>query len=202
MNKVDIELFTWVKDKEGRFLSCSENMAQLAGAESPLSLIGKSDLDMPWRDRHESYLEEEYLALRGQQCKRYQRQKTVEGNLTILVTKSPLLKKNGEVIGTVGASIDLTNKKICDIAEGYVDSQGCLQLGTYYCDERLTKREVTILKYILKGYTAARTAAQLSISRRTVESHVDSIKRKLQCISKGEIIETATKLGLVFLFED
>lgn len=44
---------------------------------------------------------------------------------------------------------------------------------------RLTKREITVLKLLARGYADQRIAATLSISARTVSTHVHSILRKL-----------------------
>lgn len=51
----------------------------------------------------------------------------------------------------------------------------------------LSKREKECLKLFLNGQTAAETATQLNISRRTVESYFENIKDKLGCFSKREL---------------
>lgn len=53
----------------------------------------------------------------------------------------------------------------------------------------LTKRERCLIAFILKGKTAAKMATELHLSLRTVESYLESIKGKLGCSSKHELIE-------------
>ena len=56
-------------------------------------------------------------------------------------------------------------------------------------NENLSCRELEVLEYLLKGFTAGETANQLFLSKRTVESHIENIKNKLNCFSKIELIE-------------
>ena len=103
------ETIHWVKDKKLKFISCSENLALLAGFESSKDIIGKSDEDLIWSDRAKYYLEEEKIVLSGQHCQRLQIQNTVKGKIKIFVTKSPVWGRNNRMIGTMGSSIDLSN---------------------------------------------------------------------------------------------
>ncbi len=54
---------------------------------------------------------------------------------------------------------------------------------------RLTNREIQCINLYLDGNSAQRTAEILSISRRTVESHMDSIKTKLKINYKRDLFE-------------
>jgi len=67
---------------------------------------------------------------------------------------------------------------------------------------QLTQRELQVLQYVTRGYTAKKIARQLDISFRTVEKHTLNIKTKLGCLSKGELIEESIRRGLLsMLFE-
>lgn len=52
----------------------------------------------------------------------------------------------------------------------------------------LTKREQECLPLIKKGMSNKIIARRLNISPRTVDSHLESIKRKLECNNKYELI--------------
>ncbi len=52
----------------------------------------------------------------------------------------------------------------------------------------LTKREIDIIQYLLRGNTAKEIGEQRLISYRTVEAHIENIRRKLQCKNKAEIL--------------
>jgi steroid delta-isomerase-like uncharacterized protein len=58
----------------------------------------------------------------------------------------------------------------------------------------LTKRERECLECLLRGKTAKETATILGLSPRTVESYIETIKRKLKCSNKGELFSTAETL--------
>ena len=69
-----------------------------------------------------------------------------------------------------------------------------------YLDENrniyLNKREAACLHLILKGYTAKGIGKLLTLSNRTVEDYVTSIKNKLNVSSKKELIIKALETGL------
>ncbi len=62
---------------------------------------------------------------------------------------------------------------------------------------RLTTNERTYLRYVLSGYTARQIATSVKRSRRTVESHLRSIRLKLNCQSKNQLVLLALQHGLV-----
>lgn len=58
----------------------------------------------------------------------------------------------------------------------------------------LTARELDILKFVSHGFPASHIAKQLQLSTRTVENYIATIKCKLSCNSKVELIEKAKDL--------
>jgi DNA-binding CsgD family transcriptional regulator len=60
----------------------------------------------------------------------------------------------------------------------------------------MTKRELEILRLIAVGRTNREVAQELFLSPRTVDSHVRSILRKLDCRSRVEAAHRADELGL------
>jgi DNA-binding NarL/FixJ family response regulator len=63
--------------------------------------------------------------------------------------------------------------------------------------DQLTPREREVLRYIARGYSYKQTARQLSISIKTVETHVSAVLRKLQLSSRYELTRWATDRRLV-----
>ena len=61
----------------------------------------------------------------------------------------------------------------------------------------LTKRELEILRFLAKGGTTSRIAAQLHISPTTVNNHVQNILRKLNAHKRLGAIRRAEYAGLV-----
>ena len=64
----------------------------------------------------------------------------------------------------------------------------------------LTQREVEVLRLVAAGKTSAEIAAELVLSRRTVERHISNIYRKTQVRSRAEATAFAFNNGLVSSF--
>lgn len=63
--------------------------------------------------------------------------------------------------------------------------------------EQLSPREREVLRLIARGYTYKEVARELSISARTVESHVSSVLHKLQLSTRHELTKWATDRRIV-----
>lgn len=64
----------------------------------------------------------------------------------------------------------------------------------------LTQRQSECLFFLIHGYTAKETAKLLSLSYRTIEKYLDTVKVKLQCGTKNELIDKSMDMGLNKLF--
>ncbi len=62
-------------------------------------------------------------------------------------------------------------------------------------NQKLTKKELNCIDYLLLGKTANEIAKILNLSPRTVEGHLNNLKNKLGCYSKSELIATLFKKG-------
>jgi DNA-binding NarL/FixJ family response regulator len=63
--------------------------------------------------------------------------------------------------------------------------------------DQLTPREREVLRLIARGYAYKEVARQLSISTKTVESHVSAVLRKLQLSSRHQLTRWATERRLL-----
>ena len=63
--------------------------------------------------------------------------------------------------------------------------------------DQLSPREREVLRLIARGYTYKEVARDLTISAKTVESHVSSVLRKLQLSTRHELTRWATDRRLV-----
>lgn len=101
------------KDRQGRYLGCNNNMAKLVKLASPEEVVGKSDLELIGArgatvftkvDREvmecneERFLEEYGNDVNGEPA-------------TYLTRKIPLHDEEGNVIGVLGVSFDITERK-------------------------------------------------------------------------------------------
>ncbi len=63
--------------------------------------------------------------------------------------------------------------------------------------DQLTPREREVLRQIARGYTYKQVARRLSISVKTVETHVSAVLRKLQLSTRHELARWATDRRIV-----
>ncbi len=64
----------------------------------------------------------------------------------------------------------------------------------------LTDREIEVIKYLIQGYSASQLAAELFISKRTAEHHIERIKYKFNSFSKSELIRKIRELESIGYF--
>lgn len=61
----------------------------------------------------------------------------------------------------------------------------------------LTKTEFMVLKLVRKGYSNKQIAFDMNIMESTVKAHMTSIKRKLKCYNRVQVVEEAIDKGLI-----
>jgi PAS domain S-box-containing protein len=116
---VDLQpTFIYIKDRNSRFLVVNMGCAQYMGASSPQELIGKTDVDFYPKEAAATFRSEEIRVMEGIPLvnKEEHRVSSKGTHQTLLTTKVPLRDSDGNVIGLVGTSIDITEAKRKDIA--------------------------------------------------------------------------------------
>jgi DNA-binding NarL/FixJ family response regulator len=63
--------------------------------------------------------------------------------------------------------------------------------------DRLTPRELEVMRLIARGYTYREVATELVLSIKTVETHVSAVLRKLQLSDRRELAKWAAARGVV-----
>ncbi len=61
----------------------------------------------------------------------------------------------------------------------------------------LTQRQADCLFYLTKGLTAKEIAQVIKLSPRTVEDHIERVKVKFHCLSRGDLINKALTLNFI-----
>jgi DNA-binding CsgD family transcriptional regulator len=125
--------------------------------------------------------------------------KTDKIDLPIISIKFPWYNNEDKAIGVIGFSI-LTNQhdnytlanainfiygKILSISSEVSEILPGLEVSGVY----LTKRESECLKYLLLGMSAKSIARILCVSHRTIESHFEKVKLKMEVSSKAALAE-------------
>ncbi len=78
-----------------------------------------------------------------------------------------------------------------------VDVVKKIYLGPQYDYSYLTEKEVFYLKNLTEGMTVPEVANLCHVSPRTIEKHLENIKRKLDCRTQYELGYMTAKLGIV-----
>jgi PAS domain S-box-containing protein len=110
----NLPVCAYVKDTQSRFLAANLAIARLMGAATPNELLGKSDADFyPPEIAAEYRADEEKLLRSGQPLvNKDEPHRDVNGDLrAILTTKIPITDGQGRIVGLVGITYDITERK-------------------------------------------------------------------------------------------
>lgn len=100
------------KDRESRFLGGNRRLLMDAGVASVDDLIGKTDADMPWKDRAAMYqADDREVMLHGPKLDIAEPLTRSDGSTIWLRTSKIPLRRDGEVIGVLGMYEDVTEKR-------------------------------------------------------------------------------------------
>lgn len=160
----------FIKDRIGQYLwANSFFISQSAGCNSLGEIRNRKDTDFPWHEYAEELRFNDRAVLSTQESQsHYERIIRHDGTfVNILTRKSPLIDNNKELIGLIGSSIALPQMN---------------QIAS------LSQRERECVSFLSRGYTDKKIAKQLTISPRTVETHLATAKRKLSVSTRAELI--------------
>ena len=134
---------TYIKDRDSRFLLCSRHTVRAAGLDSAEQVIGKTDFDFYAREVAEGFFQEEQLLMQsGEPLLNVERcvvDPVKKQPLWDLTTKVPLRDAEGKIVGLVGISRDITERKEAEEALAQsthllLESQKVAHLGHYSYD--------------------------------------------------------------------
>ncbi|MDQ6967007.1 MAG: PAS domain-containing protein, partial [Mariprofundaceae bacterium] len=103
------------KDRDSRYLGCNALFAQDAGFATPEEIIGKTDVDMGWKEQAEWYRADDQAAMQSGEARlTYEEpQTTPDGeHIWLCTSKVPLRNHVGDVIGILGIYDDITERKL------------------------------------------------------------------------------------------
>lgn len=103
------------KDGNSVYLGCNAPFAEAAGLASPAEVVGKSDSDLAWTpEEAETYREADRRVLESGRAimDMEEHSRHADGRVTVsLTSKMPLHDAQGRVIGVLGVSQDVTERK-------------------------------------------------------------------------------------------
>ncbi|MEK6703932.1 MAG: hypothetical protein AABZ53_16865 [Planctomycetota bacterium] len=194
-------LYHWRKDKNLKYIECSESYARMAGHDSPEAMRGMTDYQMPWKELADTFRLGDSLLIIGRSPPRENVQEQeimVNRRADILVTENRLLLKSGECVGVQGYFVDITDTRFVLPDGPRVDADGSFCLGALFNNERLSKEEVLVLQGVIRLNYPDRIAAEHEMRTIEVDGLIDSLRRKLQCTTIGDIITACITSGIPF----
>lgn len=105
--------YVYWKDLNGVYLGCNQMEAELAGLKSPEEMIGKTDYDFPWKNIASILKKTDERIIQRRISEELIETPTLsDGRTMVMLTrKSPLYDENNNVVGIIGVSIDITDRK-------------------------------------------------------------------------------------------
>ena len=102
----------WLKDKQGRFLAVNSAFAHTCGRNTPEEVVGATDFDVWPRELAQGYVNDD-LEVMNSRTKKIVEEPIVNGQQTAWFEtfKSAVVNDQGEVIGTVGSSLNISERK-------------------------------------------------------------------------------------------
>jgi diguanylate cyclase (GGDEF)-like protein/PAS domain S-box-containing protein len=102
----------WLKDTDSRFLAVNQLLSDSLGLSSKDALIGKNDFDIASHDLAELYRKDDCQVMESRQQKIVEEIVAHDKNIKWVETfKAPVIDKAGELLGTVGFSRNISERK-------------------------------------------------------------------------------------------
>lgn len=184
----------WWKDLNNIFLGSNTMHAADKGLTSGKELIGLDSREL-WPQDTETILtndkrvlfEKKPLLFIEHSC-----YPTHHSN-NYLSYKMPLTLNSKKIIGIIGVAIII--KELSSISD-LLASWGAHEKTKKPEEEPslLTRRQMTCLYHLTKGLRAKEIARALNLSPRTIEHHIEAIKRKLNCYTRGDLVARALQM--------
>jgi PAS domain S-box-containing protein len=113
----NIPHMTWLKDADSRFIAVNQACAAISGRDR-IEFIGKTDLDFWPIELAQKYRDDDlFVMASGNRQVAEEKTVTINGHDRWLETiKTPILNNQGEITGTAGIALDITDRKLMEIA--------------------------------------------------------------------------------------
>jgi len=105
--------YVYWKNREGIYLGCNNRQAQSLGLQYGSEVIGKTDFELPWTKKvATTFRENDIRIMESGEAETIEENAQVAGREAIVLSqKTPLRNKDGQVVGILGVSIDITERK-------------------------------------------------------------------------------------------
>lgn len=200
-----------VKNREGQYVALNQECAEMFGYENPETFIehGGTDKDLraPAADLAEQFILEDQRVFKQKAS-----QKTfvsgIYADQEVSYYYGEKIYLDDQYIAFQHRNIaDLKSLQLLNIHQLYahikkkspksLSNQGTICLEERYQEFKLSKRQTEVLYLLIVGKVMREIALILKISQRTVETHLEVIKERLGCKTKGQLIAYAIENGFL-----
>jgi PAS domain S-box-containing protein len=111
----NIPHMAWLKDENSRFIAVNQAVGDICGYE-PAEMIGKNDLDLWPVEIARKYIDDDLLTMQSGQRKIVQAKilNAQQKERWLETIKTPIRDINGNITGTVGIALDITDRKTAE----------------------------------------------------------------------------------------
>ncbi len=183
------------KDLEGNYVGCNQQLLDIAGLKHEKELKAKSDYDLPWQDAADRLRENDGNVINTTKTHVFEEYVTLSGNERALMmsTKKALFDPSGNPIGMIGTSVNVTQNRCQYFGDETSDQEFLDQI--YENKISLSSREIECANWLSKGKSADEIALITNLSRRTVETYINNIKKKMHCYKQFQLGFVLGKYG-------
>jgi DNA-binding CsgD family transcriptional regulator len=176
----DIPVHYYEKDLQGKYCMISSDMAfwlnlHWVNFDALNDMVGLTDYDIP------RFFTSVAAAFQNNDQEVYTKKKScffVEPSgdpayAYALTRKSPIKTNSGKIIGISGCSTLISHNEY---------------------NHSLTEKQIECLVWLVQGLSTKQIGIYMHLSCRTVEHYLESIKEKLQCYTRAQLIKAAWKI--------
>ena len=201
-----------VLDSECNFIQVNYKQMNIMGYQSNIDILGRSYHQFKGISTNvaETFLEEDKLLLKKNKPLRYLSYREYsDGKWHLLLgDKSCILNDENQVVGIFSQAKDITNDNLIDFSRFMFDENEKYEKkpknsGFDYIISQenkigdLSKKEMVVLFYFLRGKSAREIANIICRSEKTINFHLETIKSKFNVNSKSSLIEKAIYNGFM-----
>ncbi len=186
-----------LRGPDEQYITCNKAFANFANLTSPKDIVGMNDTQFHWDKYIEIYLESDKIARENKNSRIIEPIISADKKeVTVLTKKTAIeLQDYSQVVACHISIIENSNfhtlkslmKKNTDIKINSV----VVDNYSAFLGKKITEKESEIYFYMLRGFSSKQIAQQIKRSPKTVESHIEKLKEKLNCKTRSDLINIA-----------
>ena len=107
----------YFKNVKGEYLWCNDFVIRMAGKKSITEIVGKTDYELCWKNFGDDYRKHDLAVINSKEPRVSEETLilTDGSQVPLLTHKSPIFDEKGKIIGIMGNSLDITDRKKLEI---------------------------------------------------------------------------------------